>query len=169
MKETSTVTTGLLDSIIARHIGRPGALLSILEEAQRANPCQFLPRENLEYLARTMRVPLTRLYSMVTFYAFFNLKPQGKHTITFCQGTACHTRGSQELFDYAKLVLQLESGEEDTQPITTGDNLLTLRRVACFGQCALAPVIAVDDVIHGHLTKDKLKKIIEAIKRSAEK
>ena len=86
-----------IDEVIARRTGRPGALLGILEETQEHNPHKYLPMETLRYIGAKTNVPLSRIYSVATFYALFNLQPQGEHTVCICRGTACHTRGSRNL------------------------------------------------------------------------
>jgi NADH-quinone oxidoreductase subunit E len=101
-----------LDRLIVRHRGRPGMLLNILEEIQENQPKKFLPLEYLEYLSSRTGIPGSQIYSVATFYALFNLKPQGRHTICICRGTACHTRGSKALLDRLRLMLGLgESGD----------------------------------------------------------
>jgi NADH-quinone oxidoreductase subunit E len=157
-----------LDKIINRNLGKPGMLLDILEEAQCIEKAQYLSQPVLEYVAQKTDLPLSRIYSVVTFYAFFSLKPRGEHSIIVCRGTACHTRGSKNLLDYLKHLLDLK--DDATQEggkvfLTTKDNQFTLMTVACFGQCALAPVVEIDGVIHVHMTESKLKTIIQKLKQ----
>jgi len=154
-----------IDKIISKYIGKPGKILSILEEIQESNKHRYLSREVLEYVAKKLKIPLSQIYSVASFYAFFNLKPQGEHTITICRGTACHTRGSKNLLEIIKSILNIkETDSQEVESITTADNKFTVRTVACFGQCALAPVIAVDNNIYGHMTNEKIKKVISKIK-----
>jgi len=154
------------DKVIEKYKDRPGALLGMLEEMQGLNKHKYLPKEILEYVSEKTGVPLSRIYSVVTFYAFFNLKPQGDHSIIVCRGTACHTRRSKNLLDYLKSMLHLkedESQEGDKLFLTTADDKFTLRTVACFGQCALAPVVEIDGKIYSHMTENKLKDIIKRV------
>src|SRR5664279_6395181 len=112
------------DRTITAHLGRPGALLGILERVQEHHPNKFLSADILEYVASKTDVPLSQLYSVVTFYALFNLDPQGDHTICICRGTACHTRGSRTLLQRLRMELGLpEESEEgaDKVCITTPD------------------------------------------------
>lgn len=155
----------VIDEIIARHPDKTGDVLSVLEAVQQAHPLKYLPRETLDYVACHMGVSRSQVFSVATFYSFFNLKPQGRHTVTVCRGTACHTRGSKQLLDSLKAGAGFH-GEEDAgaaTSFTTPDFHLTIRTVACFGQCALAPVAAVDHEIHGHVSDFKLKKLVAAI------
>ncbi|MCX5708817.1 MAG: NAD(P)H-dependent oxidoreductase subunit E [Candidatus Omnitrophica bacterium] len=155
-----------LDKVILKFQDKPGLLLGILEEIQNLNPQKYLPIEVLEYVSQKTDIPLSRIYSVVTFYAFFNLKPQGKHSIIICRGTACHTRRSKNLLEYLKTMLNLqedESQEGEKLFLTTADNKFTLRTVACFGQCALAPVVEIDGKIYSHMTENKLKEIVKRV------
>ena len=77
-----------LDRIIIRHQGKAGGLLGILEEAQKVNKYKYIPEETLAYIGGKTGVPLSQIYAVVTFYSFFNLRPQGERTITVCRGTA---------------------------------------------------------------------------------
>ena len=86
-----------IDNVVGGWTGRPGALLGILEAVQERNPHKYLSLETLRYIAMKTRTPLSRLYSVATFYALFNLQPQGENTVCICRGTACHTRGSRNL------------------------------------------------------------------------
>jgi len=158
----------LFDRIIARFRGQPGELLSILEEIQKASKHQYLPSPVLEYVAQKTGMPLSRIYSVVTFYSFFNLKPQGRHCLTICRGTACHTKGSKKILDYLLNALDFpgeEAAEGEKIFFTTKDKLFTVRTVACFGQCALAPVVEVDGEIFGHMTVEKIKKIVAGLEK----
>ncbi len=159
------VSCAEIDGVIARHKAKPGFLLGVLEEVQQLHRHKYLPRETLEYIAARTDTPLARVYGVVSFYAFFNLKPQGDHTVVVCRGTACHTRGSKKLLDDLKSILGLkEEGRQGEKVfLTTPDNKFTLKTVACFGQCALAPVVEVDGVIHSHMTQDKLRRIIQSV------
>ena len=155
----------LFDTIIATYKGKPGALLSVLEEVQRNTEHTYLNEQALLYIAEKMQVPLSQVYSVATFYSFLNLKPQGEHTITVCRGTACHTRGSKPLLDDVMAMLGLIETEEgeDESSYTTEDMRFTVRTVACFGQCALAPVLAVDEVIYSKMTADKLATLLKQL------
>jgi NADH-quinone oxidoreductase subunit E len=161
-----------LDTIIAKYVNSPGALLGMLEEIQQHHPHKYLPPETLEYVSRKTAIPLSKIYSIVTFYAFFNLKPQGDHSIIICRGTACHTRRSRNLLEYLKKMLGLredEAREGEKVFLTTADNTFTLKTVACFGQCALAPVVEIDGTIYSHMTENKLKEIVAKVARGGKR
>ena len=158
-----------IDESIARHTGHPGFLLGILEDVQAANPHKYLSMEALRRVAEKTGVPPARVYSTATFYALFNLDPQGDNVVCVCRGTACHTRGSRDLLE--KLCLELglsehelaESSEADKLSLTTADRRFTVRTVACFGQCALAPVVEVNHHILSHVNERSLEREIRAL------
>jgi len=165
---------GFIDQVVAKLSERPGALLGILEAVQEHNPHKYLPSDTLEYVAAKTATPLARIYSVATFYALFNLQPQGENTICICRGTACHTRGSRNLLQSARLELGLsvvdgkEESDSDKILLTTPDKRFTVRTVACFGQCALAPVVEVNHRICGHVNERTLQREIQTIERESD-
>ncbi len=166
-KEKIGLDKAKLDRIISDYTGKPGSILGILEEAQKINSYKYLTKEALEYIAQKTGIPVSRIYNIITFYAFFNLTPQGEHSIIVCRGTACHTRGSKNLIEF--LINLFGFKEEDFSQdgksfLTTKDNKFTIKTVACFGQCALAPVVEVDGNIYSRVTTEKLRKIVKGIK-----
>jgi NADH-quinone oxidoreductase subunit E len=162
-----------IDQVIVSRTGRPGALLGILESVQEHHPNKYLPAQTLEYIAAQTKIAPSRIYSVVTFYALFNLQPQGDNTICICRGTACHTRGSRNLLQSVRLELGLgledtsESSEADKTLLTTPDHKFTVRTVACFGQCALAPVVEVNHHICGHVNERTLQREISTLERES--
>ncbi|HAR38126.1 MAG: hypothetical protein A2W86_10165 [Bacteroidetes bacterium GWD2_45_23] len=155
----------ILDEIIEKHRGKPGMLLTTLEEAQEKNPLKYLPGETLVEVSGKLNIPYTQVYSVATFYSYFNLTPQGKHTVVVCRGTACHTKGSKGLLDDVTALLGIRRDVDGADSsFTTSDNLFTVRTVACFGQCAQSPVVEVDGVIHSNVNAQKLLKIMSRIK-----
>lgn len=161
------------DKVTAEYQGRPGALLTVLEKVQDRNPHKYLPQDILEYIAAKMDIPLAQIYSVVTFYALFNLEPQGKNTVCICRGTACHTRGSRNLLERLRLELGIkddgDEGGADKLALTTADRKYTLRTVACFGQCALAPVVEINHAIYGHVNEQALQREIKALEKDSPK
>jgi NADH-quinone oxidoreductase subunit E len=159
----------LIDQAIAEHESRPGALLGILEAVQAANAHKFLSMASLCYVADRTGIPPASIYSMATFYSLFNLDPQGDTVICVCRGTACHTRGSRDLLEKVCLDLGLsehqpgEAKETDKLALTTPDCKFTIRTVACFGQCALAPVVEVNHHILGHVNERTLQRAVKTL------
>lgn len=151
-----------VDEVIARYPDETGDVLSILETLQEMHPLNYLPTETLEHVARRKGLSPSRVYSVATFYSFFNLTPQGRHTVMVCRGTACHTRGSNLLM--SGVLSEAGGGVPDADgAYTTPDHKLTVRTVACFGQCALAPVVGVDHEIYGRISDMKLRQTVRKL------
>lgn len=162
------VEDAVIDSIVRKYLDKPGSLLSTLEEVQEANPLKFLPQETLAAVSLKTSIPLTQVYSVATFYSFFNLRPQGRHSIVVCRGTACHTKGSRELLHEVGPILGFKYEPDEGEPsFTTSDFEYTIRTVACFGQCAQAPVVSIDGIIHSYVNTQKLLKILRLLSRKS--
>ena len=170
--QPETAERAFIDQVVARRNGSPGALLGILQEVQEHHPRKYLPMGTLRYIGARTNIPLSQIYSVATFYALFNLQPQGEHTVCICRGTACHTRGSRNLLESTKLELGLDdagdSTEADKLSLNTPNGKFTVRTVACFGQCALAPVVEIDHRISGHVNERTLQRELRALEGGSE-
>jgi len=145
-----------LEKIIEEFQGKPGEVISVLEEIQEREG--YLRRNILEQVSEKMNVPLSQLFSMATFYSAFSLKPRGKHTLHVCLGTACHVRGGARIIKGLSKQLGIKPGD------TTEDKNFTLETLRCIGCCSLAPVIKVDDDVYGYNTVDKIRGIVDKYK-----
>ncbi len=138
--------------ILSRHSGRKDELIPILNETQEK--FRYLPQEAIREISRFLQVPESTVYGVVTFYALFKLVPSGKRTIRVCRGTACHVRGSPRIVEETSKQLDIKPGE------TTKDLEYTFETIACFGACALAPVMVIDKTVYGRMTPTKVRDII---------
>ncbi len=129
-----------------------GKLIPLLQRAQAEQG--YLSREVLRQIARELRIPESKVYGVATFYAQFKLTRQGQHSLKVCQGTACHVKGAPRLLRTVETELGIKPGE------TTQDFRFSLERVACFGSCALAPVIVLDERVYGKMTTQKAKELL---------
>jgi NADH-quinone oxidoreductase subunit E len=117
----------------------------------------YIPPIAMEQAARHLRISPSEVYGVVTFYAQFRLTPRGLHTIKVCRGTACHVRGGANVGEVVERELGVRPNE------TTADGKFTYEAIACFGACALAPVVVVDDAVHGHMTQDRVRRILASV------
>jgi NADH-quinone oxidoreductase subunit E len=157
-----------VSELIVRYKGKPGALLGLLEEIQGLERFKYLRESTLRLVAEGMGIPLSQVYSVATFYSYFNLTPQGLHSIVVCRGTACHTRGSLELLETCLRRLGIEGFREDeANSVTMADGFASIRTVACFGQCALAPVVQIDGSISSRMTVGKLTGAIDRLRKAS--
>ncbi len=140
-------------SILKRYPEEQRFLLAILQDIQKQY--NYLPRESLTVIHEYLDIPMSKLYSMATFYKALSLKPKGRYVIKVCDGTACHIRGSGLIIDEIQKLLNISPGE------TTEDGLFSLETVNCLGSCAIAPVMVVDGKYFGKVTPKMVKKIID--------
>jgi len=141
-----------LDEILSRHTGDSSELITVLQEAQEG--FGYLPEEVMVRIAKFLRLPASTVYGVVTFYAQFKFTPIGKRVVKVCRGTACHVRGGADILREVEKRLGIKSGE------TTDDLEYSLESIACFGSCALAPVVVVDKTVYGRVTKKKVGQIL---------
>jgi len=142
-----------IEPILERFRGQEGALIPVLQEVQGIYG--YLPEEVLAYIGQGLKIPLSRIYGVVTFYAQFYLTRRGRHTVRVCRGTACHVRGGMNIRKAVKQFLGVEENE------TTPDYKFTFETVACLGACALSPVLLVDKNYYGKLTPAKAEKVLK--------
>src|SRR3954470_16759120 len=131
----------VVDASMRRHGFAPSALIEALHAIQQS--FGYLDEPSLRYVARSLHVPLSRLYGVATFYHFFTLKPQGKHTCVVCTGTACYIKGAAALLDSIEKAHGIRPGE------TTPDGQLSVLTARCIGSCGLAPAVVLDHNVLG--------------------
>jgi len=141
-----------LSQILAPYRGQRGALIPVLQKVQ--GELGYLPEEAISEIAHFLGVSESEVYGVASFYAQFRFIRQGEHTIKVCQGTACHVRGGRRILEAVERETGIQPGE------TTEDYKFSLERVACFGSCALAPVMVVDKTVHGRMTTAKARKTL---------
>lgn len=147
-----TFDLNLLEPIFAQFQAEKGALIPVLQRAQEIYG--YLPKEVLQRISERMKVPLSQVYGVVTFYAQFYLTRRGKHIIRQCDGTACHVRGAAKIIRAVEQELGIKAGE------TTPDYRVTYEVVYCLGSCGLAPTAMVDNEVVGHLVPEKMLEIL---------
>jgi len=147
--------------IVKTHDSDPSNLIPILQDVQLIDG--YLSEKALAEIADRLEISESMVYGVATFYTQFKFIKPGKHQIKICQGTACHVKGSNTLLDVIKSNLKIAPGQ------TTEDGNVSLERVACLGCCALAPVIVVDDEIHGKMTQDSTAEVLKSLEKVGEK
>lgn len=149
MNERVCQDLGPLSEILGRYPPEEPSLIQVLQDVQRAYG--YLPCDVLSHVAEALKVPLSKIFSVATFYKAFSLNPRGKVTIKICTGTACHIRGAQMLVEEVERLLGIEPGQ------TTPDMAFSLETVNCVGACAMAPVVIVDGKYHGAVKASQVK------------
>ena len=150
-----------LDKIINDEFdGNREAMIMMMQAIQHRY--RFLPESALQYLAREIGVPLTKVYEVATFYASFSLVPKGKHLLHICTGTACHLKGGGSMVEHVAEKMGIAPGG------TTPDLKFTLEPVNCVGACAVAPVVVLDGKYHTSATIAKINVLLEKINAETE-
>ena len=145
-----------LNEILSRYSGKRDELIPILQEAQEQ--FRYLPSEVMLGIAKFLRLSESTIFGVATFYAQFKFVPSGKRMVRVCRGTACHVRDGARVLREVEKQLGIKPGE------TTDDLEYSLETIACFGSCALAPVIVVDENVYGRMTTTKVGQILSDAK-----
>lgn len=155
-KETSILAPEVEQSIcavIAKLKEKPGALLPILHEVQ--NDLGYIPPESFSMIARALNLSRAEVHGVVSFYHHFRTEPVGKQVVYICRAESCQSMGANQLVQQTQAYLNLDFHE------TTPDHQLTLEPVYCLGNCAHSPSVRIDDKIHGRVSIEKLKRLLE--------
>jgi NADH:ubiquinone oxidoreductase subunit E len=147
----------VLEKIYQGHKDSEGNIISLLQSIQ--SEFGYIPENAVVWFSKRLDIPASRFFGVATFYAQFHLQPRGKHIVTTCCGTACHVKGSERLINGLIRELGLPDGES-----TTGDREFTLEKVNCVGACSIAPVVIVNNKVHGKMTADALMREIKKLK-----
>jgi NADH-quinone oxidoreductase subunit E len=155
MKE-QTVDIDRIDRIIDEHQCAPDYLIQILLDIQ--SEYHWLPKAALQKVSERLKVPMTRVQHIATFYKAFSVVPKGRHEVHVCLGTACHVRGAPRILDSVQDLTGIQPGETDLEL------KFSLETVNCLGCCALGPVVEVDGKAHGNVTTAATPKILDQYK-----
>lgn len=150
----------IIDEALNKSRDLAGGLMVVLNELQ--SQIGYISEPMQYYVAKKMSIPVSTVHGVVSFYSFFTTTPRGRHTIKFCMGTACYVGGVPQLIEKAKQMLNIDAGQ------TTPDGEISLELCRCVGACSQAPVIVVDDEIHGRVRPNKFPQIIRALQEKEE-
>ena len=142
-----------LSPILEDHRGHRESLIPVLQKVQ--GELGYLPEEAVSEIAHFLGLSRSEIFGVASFYAQFRFERQGEHIVKVCQGTACHVRGAKRILEAIIQELGIEPGG------TTPDYKFSLERVACFGSCALAPVLVIDGQVYGRMTTSSARKVLE--------
>jgi bidirectional [NiFe] hydrogenase diaphorase subunit len=143
----------LVDNTMRKHGYRADALIEALHTMQEC--FGYLEEPGLKFVAQSLRLPLSKVFGVATFYHFFTLKPKGRHTCVVCMGTACYIKGAQNILDAIETTYGVKPGE------TTKDDALSVLTARCIGSCGLAAAVVIDGNIAGKISPEETIKQIE--------
>ncbi len=145
----------IIDQVLEANQSLNGAMMVVLNELQ--GKIGFISESMQQYIAAQLKVPVSAVHGVVSFYSFFTTSPRGRHTVKFCLGTACYVGGTPQLIEKAKQILGIEPGE------TTHDGAITLELCRCVGACSQAPVAVIDEEVNGRVRPNKLPQLVKPI------
>jgi NADH-quinone oxidoreductase subunit E len=149
-------TMAKVEKVLAAFEGAKSDLIPVLQQVQLA--LGYLPAPAMRRVAAFLKVPESTVFGVATFYAQFKFVPMGRNIIKVCRGTGCYVKGSPRILDEMEKLLGIKDGG------TTKDMEYSLETVACFGSCALAPVVVVNDRVYGRMTPEKARELIKGKK-----
>jgi len=141
------------EKALQKHQHDKALLVDILQDIQAE--IGYLPKEALQETSEGLGVPLSRVYSVATFFKAFSLTPRGRHLINVCLGTACHVRGAVKVLEKVEQELKIKRGQ------TTKDLNFTLETVNCVGACALGPMVIIGEDYHGEMTPEGIVSVLK--------
>ncbi len=142
-----------VERVLQKHKHDASMLVGILQDIQAE--AGSLPRQVLQETSHALNIPVSRVYSVATFFKAFSLKPRGRHLIHVCQGTACHVRGADSVLEQMERELGIKSGEN------TPDLKFTLETVNCVGACALGPMVIIGEDYYGEMSPDRVSSVLQ--------
>jgi len=141
-----------IDQIIDNYECETGVLIQLLLQIQ--HELNWIPPEAIIRINKRLKIPISEIYRVASFYTALSLKPRGRHLVRVCAGTACYVRGGPRILDSVERTLNIRAGE------TTKDGNFTLETVNCLGCCALGPVVEIDGQYHGKLSSATVDKLL---------
>ncbi len=141
-----------IDQIIDKYECETGVLIQLLLDIQKT--LNWIPPEAIIRINKRLKIPVSEIYRVASFYTALSLKPRGKHLVRICSGTACYVRGGPKILDAVERAISIRAGE------TTADMKFTLETVNCLGCCALGPVVEIDGQYHGKQTTSGVGKLL---------
>mgnify|MGYP000314694380 FL=1 len=155
---SNIISMDRVEQIIDSYECQKANLIAIMQDIQ--SEYKYLRADVLERIAEKLGISVAKVYSVATFYENFSLEAKGKYIIKVCDGTACHVRKSQPIFNAISEYLELEGKQK-----TSADGLFTLETVACLGACGLAPVVTINDEVHAKMSPELAIDLLEQLRK----
>ena len=156
--QNTTLDLSKVEQVLEKYKNTRGALIPILQSVQ--GHYGYLPEPVVDLIAERLHISIHEIVGTATFYAQFHLKPRGHHIVKVCCGTACHVKNAKALSSKVHEKLKINVNE------TTEDKLFTFEEVSCLGACGIAPVVMIDEDVHGEVSPDKLNDVLDSYKKS---
>lgn len=142
--------------ILNRYGNSKENLIQVMLELQNISGTNSLPHEWVEFVAKELDMPFSKVYSVISFYSMFGNTPRGKYLVEVCKSGPCYVTGAKNILQLLEDKLNIKPGQ------TTEDGVFTLIQSSCFGACDIAPAIKIGENVYGNLTSEKLSEIVES-------
>ncbi|NLA04180.1 MAG: NAD(P)H-dependent oxidoreductase subunit E [Firmicutes bacterium] len=146
-----------LERALRKYKGKPGVLIAALQEAQEI--FGYLPRKVLIRVANKLTIPLSEVYSVVSFYSFFSTVPTARHRLEVCLGTACYVQGAETLLRDLQDLCGTGPGK------SAAESPFSITTTRCVGACGAAPIVKIGEELHGEMTAEKLPRLLEELEK----
>lgn len=157
----SDFNSSFIEAVLKKYDDPEESLIAVLQDVQAEYG--YISKEAVECLSEKSRISSSRILGVASFYAGFRLKPVGKYKIMVCMGTACHVNGGEKIADTVARTLGVDAGD------VTADGLFSWEKVACLGCCSISPAMMINDTAYGKLTSEKVRSILNGIKKEEAK
>lgn len=147
--------------IVERIGSTPDKLIEILIEAQLLNEEHYITEEQLKIISEELKISFSKVYGIASFYSMLSTKKKGKYVIQICNSGPCYINKAKNVVEAFEKNLGIHIGE-----ITT-DGLFSMEYISCFGACQIAPAVKINEKIHGNLDENKVKQLVETLKKEA--
>ena len=153
--ELSKESREQIERLIERYPTRRAVLLPALHIVTRE--FELLDDEVCQAVADVLQLPLVDVKGVATFYTMFPTERRGKHVLQVCVNLPCSLNGGRRVLRYLEGKLGIRAGE------TTPDGRCTLQGMECLAACDRAPMMYIDEDLHGELTDDKLDQLLREL------
>jgi NADH-quinone oxidoreductase subunit E len=148
--------------IMERYGNDPQQLIAVLLDIQAASGKNCVEKQWADLASAVLKVPLSKIFDVLTFYAMFSTQPRGEYVIEICRSTPCFFSRSFEAVEWFEKAAGVKIGQ------TTADGKITLFYTSCVGSCDIGPVAKIGDDVFGNLTEDKVKLLVERCREGKE-
>lgn len=145
----------VVSAAVVKHGSGREAVMGILTDVNRE--FGYIPEDAIKAVARTVNVSNAEVYSVLSFYSFFSVKPRGRNIVRLCNTISCEMSGSGDILDAIEKEFGIKAGE------TTADGRITLETTSCIGLCDQSPAMLVNDTPHTRLTPEQTRRILAGL------
>ena len=146
--------------IMERYGNDPQQLIAVLLDIQAASGKNCVEKQWAELAADVLKIPLSKIFDVLTFYAMFSTEPRGEYVIEICRSTPCFFTKTEEVVRWFEAAAGIKMGQ------TSADGKLSLFYTSCVGVCDIGPVAKIGDDVFGNLNEEKVKTLVKCCREN---